>query len=76
MNSEVKDMTLRDWFAGQALTGIMANSKVLDNANIAAKKSDVDGQVVIGIVAYVVADAMMAEREERFPFGRKLQQRM
>lgn len=44
-------MTLRDWFAGQAMAGTMADSNVIDKAeNIAA-------------VAYEVADEMMKARD-------------
>jgi hypothetical protein len=48
-------MTLRDWFAGQALTGLMANP----HANIEwMEKHAVTS-------AYNAADAMLAERERR-----------
>lgn len=49
-------MTLRDWFAGQALAGIMANSKlmiVLDE-----KKQDPAS------CAYQMADFMLSERNK------------
>lgn len=46
-------MSLRDWFAGQALAGLVANDSARgDNAQFA-------------IVAYALADAMLAERERR-----------
>lgn len=42
-------MTLRDWFAGQALTGLLAGGTP-DDAHVVAR------------CAYFVADAMLAER--------------
>jgi len=50
-------MTLRDWFAGQALAGIMANPKML--LAIESMKQDP------ATCAYDVASFMMAERDER-----------
>jgi len=48
------DDALRDWFAGQALVGILASMK--------------PGEHAYGEIAescYLMADAMIAEREER-----------
>jgi hypothetical protein len=47
-------MTLRDYFAAKALAGICANT---DNR---AYKSQAD----FAVVAYVLADAMLKEREQ------------
>lgn len=47
-------MSLRDWFAGQALAGIMANSNIAHDAyprNVAAQD------------AYALADAMLEARQ-------------
>jgi hypothetical protein len=44
-------MTMRDWFAGQALTGAMAN-EAWDDAPLSA----------ISDLSYNAADAMLAER--------------
>ena len=46
-------MELRDWFAGQALVGLMSNPKY--NAH------DTDGYAA---VAYIVADKLLHEREQ------------
>lgn len=48
---EVPGMTLRDWFAGQALTGIADTHLLYGDANVAA-------------AAYNLADAMMKESED------------
>lgn len=52
-------MTLRDWFAGQALAGLLAFSP---------DGCDVDGQIdppYAADVAYTYADAMLAVRNRR-----------
>lgn len=49
-------MSLRDWFAGQALAGIMANPK---------SWLDDDKVLRAGDAAYRYADAMLAAREGR-----------
>lgn len=51
-------MTLRDWFAGQALIGLVSDA---DNL----RKLSVNGKEVAAITArsaYFMADAMLAER--------------
>ena len=50
-------LTLRDYFAGQALTGLCANSSMLVQLGAG-----------LGLVvnAYKYADAMLAERDKRF----------
>ena len=47
----VQGMNLRDWFAGQALQGVMRGLWEASNDNIAW-------------AAYGIADAMLAEREK------------
>lgn len=49
-------MSLRDYFAGQALAGIMANAKLIEV--LAASKQDPAS------CAYEMADAMLAERQK------------
>lgn len=46
-------MTLRDWFAGQALAGLLAN-KITDRENVNS----------VSEWAYAIADAMLAAREQ------------
>ena len=46
-------MTLRDWFAGQALAGMNAADRRWENGNLD-----------MAVAAYSQADAMLAEREK------------
>jgi len=47
-------MTLRDYFAGQALAGLLANTNLLEKLNTVK---------IPAMNAYALADAMLAERE-------------
>ena len=51
-NGHAMGMTLRDWFAGQALAGLLASGGAADWSNDAEN-------------AYRAADAMLAAREEK-----------
>ena len=53
-NTGSDGMTLRDYFAGQALAGMMANSAIIDTFG--------QGQV-ISIEAFRAADAMLIARK-------------
>lgn len=55
-------MNLRDWFAGQALAGCMTagNGRAWEEA---AKKLGIDPDAALARGMYVMADAMLAERE-------------
>lgn len=48
--SQDRGMTLRDWFAGQALAGMLARGTTNDDAEVAVE-------------AYSLADAMLEERK-------------
>lgn len=50
-------MTLRDWFAGQALAGLMANA----NTPFAPDHAECEPAQIAG-ASYDIADAMLAER--------------
>lgn len=50
-------MSLRDWFAGQALVGVMANEAILRAAGGAGSSA------FFSQMCYQVADAMLAERD-------------
>lgn len=51
---EAKDMTLRDWFAAQAMIGIMSTAGGFDRAD---RRHD-----MVAKNAYAFADAMLAAR--------------
>jgi hypothetical protein len=51
-------MTLRDWFAGKALAGFMANPKV-DSNTLATMPN---GDEVVAKYIFKLADAMLTER--------------
>ena len=51
-------MTLRDWFAGQALVGLAAQNPGAKTSREA--EAWVDG---LGMIAYQIADAMLKERD-------------
>lgn len=55
-----KDMTLRDYFAAQALTGAQVWDAVLNGKNAVLANGGTDK---LAEIAYAVADAMMKERE-------------
>jgi hypothetical protein len=55
-------MTLRDWFAGQALAGMLAYSHVNPQRGNYHENCSVEGAAED---AYRYADAMLAEREKR-----------
>lgn len=56
-NIHYSGMTLRDWFAGQALAGIMAYPNNINGE--ATKYADVCSEL-----SYQYADAMMKERQK------------
>jgi len=56
---EYSGMTLRDYFAGQALMGACANSGPT-SSNVTPQNA----ATILAAAAYVLADAMLAEREK------------
>ena len=59
-------MTMRDWFAGQAVTGILANSENTqagaEPTNCALSCRPEEFSSWVAKASYLVADAMLAER--------------
>jgi hypothetical protein len=58
-------MTLRDWFAGQIVGGMMACPNGGPGWIAAAKKLGVEPDAAMSRGAYTMADAMLAERERK-----------
>ncbi|MCA0318193.1 MAG: hypothetical protein LCH88_09005 [Proteobacteria bacterium] len=54
-------MSLRDWFAGQALGGIYASRE--QYLSILADRGATDPEIYVAIVAYRMADGMLAARQ-------------
>ena len=57
-------MTLRDWFAGQVIVGMMANDGLLGDIIGLAESKGAARVLVASKLAYEMADAMLAEREK------------
>jgi len=57
-------MTLRDYFAASALTGILAGQKLwtVTDGEITTEVKDVKS---FALIAYIQADTMLAEREKQ-----------
>jgi hypothetical protein len=53
-------MSLRDWFAGQALAGIAFQIPTTDVGKISSGEKKVH---LVGSAAYAIADALLAARE-------------
>lgn len=60
-------MSLRDWFAGQALAGSLASDGVQSVIGEAAKRRDTAVDATWAANAYQLADAMLAERAKKIP---------
>ena len=57
-------MTIRDYFAGQALAGMVAGGvDFLDAVSARSLKSGQSQEEVVALAAYDLADAMLAARE-------------
>jgi hypothetical protein len=57
-------MTLRDWFAGQAIIALMSDAKWVTGLDDAAKLAKTDFKTALAHNGYALADAMMKEREK------------
>ncbi|AMX93730.1 MULTISPECIES: hypothetical protein [Mesorhizobium] len=54
---------LRDWFAGQALAGLLASWSLTDDIRF-VRMSNVDRMKMFAFNSYMQADAMLAERQK------------
>lgn len=57
-------MSLRDWFAGQAIVGMLANPQLSALVKL-AKEADADAYCFAAMGAYRMADAMLKERKDQ-----------
>jgi uncharacterized protein YodC (DUF2158 family) len=55
-------MSLRDWFAGQALSALVSNPETLAALEATAQGTDADRGAVVALAAYHRADAMLSAR--------------
>lgn len=55
-------MTLRDWFAGQALVAIVGNNQLLNDLEKAMPEARMND--MISKASYMLSDAMLAERSK------------
>lgn len=62
-----KGMTLRDWFAGQALIGFTSNQAMTREMNNTAKERPHEVASDYATMCYTIADAMIAHREKETP---------
>ena len=58
-------MTLRDWFAGQALIAVMGTDVSVAAANKLAQDNGKQPAEMIASIVYEQADAMLSEREKK-----------
>ena len=61
LDSRENGMSLRDWFAGQALTGLCATETEEDRQR--ADDDPVTAYRIFAIQAYLLADAMIEQRK-------------
>jgi hypothetical protein len=57
-------MSLRDWFAGMALTGILSSRESLESLITAADLMKLDPASGAAAVSFIYADAMLEARDE------------
>lgn len=60
-SSGISGMSLRDWFAGQALAGIMANPDISSNLRLSGSEF----RLMVVRAAFDTADVALAERAKK-----------
>ena len=58
-------MSLRDWFAGQAMQAMITNDAMAKRQTDHASKCGEKPQTATAMAAYILADAMLAERNRK-----------
>lgn len=64
ITTEVLGMTLRDWFAGMALQGMIASDENMREATEKAIYSNTSPTKYIATMMYEIADAMLEARKK------------
>lgn len=64
-NDQVPGMDMRDYFAAQALNGIISCFREFESMNKIMRERGCKGAEVHAVLAYRFADAMMKIREEK-----------
>ena len=59
--------SLRDWFAGMALQGLLSHPHFMETIERVAKATDTERTRILASGAWAYADAMLAERVTEVP---------
>lgn len=66
--SQARDgMTLRQWYAGLAMQGILANSSTMAHVDKASRSDQISPTKIIVIMAEIQADDMIAQLDKAKP---------
>lgn len=58
-------MSLRDWFAGQAMVALMSSRSWVAGLDATAKETGYEFKARLAVEAYRMADWMLAQREKK-----------
>ncbi len=64
-NGHQPGMSLRDWFAGQALAGFVSDAATLGGFDKSAAELGMNNGEIVAAAAYKLADAMLAARNPK-----------
>lgn len=57
-----RGITIRDYFAAKAMVGIIGNEEMVQRHRVAAQENSIGEEVLLATSAFMLADAMLAER--------------